>query len=231
MVNHTADFGAGAGADHEGGVLLACHRRVRGHDDLPVLAQRRGRRAARRLVHHGAADDGRANRRQRGVVALPCVIGCARGGHRGRRRIARLCRVGVHAHQEREDGAGADRRAGHHHLRGRLLQLPHRGRGHAARHRPLQHQPREAGVDHRLHRGAHLHHRARVVVGRGRGRLSGRGRLHDVRAVHPLQLLRAAHHRVRLLHVRDQARLRPHARCRGRSAAACRAAASHSAEG
>ena len=86
-------------------------------------------------------------------------------------------------------------------------------------------------MDHRLHRGAYLHHRAGVFVGRGRRRLPGRRRFHHVRPVHPVQLLCAAHHRVRLLHVRYQEGLRPHARCRGRGAEAGRPAASHSVEG
>ena len=72
----------------------------------------------------------------------------------------------------------------------------------------LQDLSREAGMDHRFDRGPHLHHRAGFVVGRSGWRLFGRRRLQHLRSLDPLQLLRAAHHRVRVRYVRLRARFR-----------------------
>lgn len=79
---------------------------------------------------------------------------------------------------------------GRSHLRGRLLQLPDRGLGHAPGHRPAEGLPRQAGLPHRRHGGPGLHHRAGVQLGcrrhlLGAGRL-GHQRLHHVPAHHPL---------------------------------------------
>ena len=77
-------------------------------------------------------------------------------------------------------------------------------------------QPREARLDHRLHGGPGLHYRAGILVGGGRGRLHGRGRLQPLRGLHPLQLLRAAHHLLRVLHAVPSEGLRPYGRGSGR---------------
>ena len=55
-----------------------------------------------------------------------------------------------------------------------------------------------------------------VLVGRGCGRLYGRGRLQHFRGLHPLQLLRAADHLLRVLHAVPAEGLRPYGRCGGR---------------
>ena len=131
VVHCAADFGTGPGAHHQGGVFVADHRCVHGHDHLPVHTERRRWRAARRLVHHGAPNDGRANSRQRGAAVIPCASGGAYRGHRYGRRLPRLCGVGDHAREERPCRLDPHGAARHHHLRGRLLQLPHCGRRHA----------------------------------------------------------------------------------------------------
>ena len=216
VVHCAADFGTGPGAHHQGGVFVADHRCVHGHDHLPVHTERRRWRAARRLVHHGAPNDGRANSRQRGAAVVPCASGSAYRGHRHGRRLPRLCGVGHHPCEERPCRLDPHGAARHHHLRGRLLQLPHCGRRHAPGDGQVPRQPREARLDHRLHGGPGLHYRAGILVGGGRGRLHGRGRLQHLRGLHPLQLLRAAHHLLRVLHAVPSEGLRPYGRGSGR---------------
>ena len=55
--------------------------------------------------------------------------------------------------------------AGRDDLCGRLLQLPDRGLGDAPGDRPAEGVPRKAGLSHRFHRRAHLHHCAGVQLG------------------------------------------------------------------
>ncbi len=174
LVHLAAASGAWPGASNQGGVFLPAGWRVQRPCYLRVLAERRRHRPARCRILRYPADHGRADCLERRAYPVPCVVGRAGGAHRHRRRLARVRRMGGQAHQERPHGRLHDRRLGLGHVHRRLLQLPYRRRGHASHNRQVPHEPREAGMDHRLLRSAGVHHRAGFLVGGCRGRLPGR---------------------------------------------------------
>ena len=140
-----------------------------------------------------------------------------------RRRLCRVRLVGREARQEPHRRPARHLRAGRLALCGRLLQLPDARRGHASRDRRRARLPREAFIHHRCDRSSDLHDRADFLVGRRCVRHGSRPRQrhHGHPAVHPghsLQLLFAAHHRLRHRPFGHGLRLRSHGEERARSA-------------
>ena len=186
MVCRAAAFGACPGAHHERSVLVADDRHLHRHGHLHVHGVGPGNRPAHPGVHDGAADDGRPDRRQRVVAAVLGAARRARGARGACRRVARIRRMGDAACEKRPSRQDAHGASGRARLRGRLFQLHDGGGGDASRDRSVPHQPREARLDHRLFRGARVHHRPGVELGGCRGRLSGGKRVQHLRRVHPV---------------------------------------------
>ena len=203
-----------AGVEHQGGVHLpagghcvrcaalrqrqsgACHQH-------PVLQRRR---------RHGGQALGQ---QQRGHPDLSGDAGHSGGPDEQGRRLCRLWPLGLHPHPLPGRCAVCHPAAGCDDLRGRLLQLPDRGLRHAPRHRPAEGVPRKAGLPHRRHRCAGVHHCAGVQLGGcryfQRARRLRYQRLYHVPAHHPLQLLRPAHAGDDPVPHLHRYRLRPHA--------------------
>ena len=100
--------------------------------------------------------------------------------------------------------------AGRADLHRRRLQLPDRGHGDAPHHRPAEDLPGEAGLHHRRHRRAGVHHRAGVQLGGGGGQRGEPDRRLQRLPVHdPLQPLRAADHPHGAVHLLDRKGFRP----------------------
>ena len=205
---------------HRGGCALA--HRVRPHRHRGRHHQRhvhpRGRHR-RRCPGHWAYT---LHRRQRGHFRVPRDLGHFGGAHQCDGGVGGVRHVGSEEREKPHRRGNSHVRAGRAHLRGRLLQLPDRRIGHAPRHRRAAGVAREAVVPHRRHSSADMHDRARVFVGGSgvrRRRRPGRRRHPAVHQRHPVQLLLAAHARVRRGHRRHGLRLRPHGEKRARGAA------------
>ena len=100
-----------------------------------------------------------------GIMLFLVILGAMVALINQRRRLRRLRPLGRDPHQDprrRHVRHISARRA---HLRRRLLQLPDRRLGHAARHRPAQGLPRQARLSYRRHGRARVHDRADLLLG------------------------------------------------------------------
>ena len=190
-VHCSADHRDRACTPHEGGALVAPDRHPRGHAHLHDRY--------RRQRHHGDAADHLHPDGQQGGLQHPHLHLAPRGARLRGRHVGRhegLRHLGGRAREEPPRDAHVHDGPRHPHLHRRLLQLPLGRHRDAPALRPRPGLAREARLHHRLDRGSDLHHRPRLLLGRGRGVLSQgqrrlrirHGRLHRL---DPMELLRA----------------------------------------